>query len=332
MARQPRIAFEGALYHITFRGNARQRIFLDDRDRVRFLASLAERVGDHEVRLYMYCLMGNHGHLLVETPKANISAFMGSLLTSYTVYFNLRHRRAGHVTQGRYGSPLVEGDEYLLRLSRYVHLNPVFVGEWEKASFKERIGYLRSYRWSSYRGYVGLAEKDEFVDYAPVHGLMESRGRGAARRYRAYVEAGLAETDEDWLKIMKESREGIGSEEFRGSVRVRYEEDAGSRVRREDVAFRRTKEQVDAEKILEAVCGHFGVSAAELKRRRMNDPIRPVAAALLTRKGGLTQREVAQQLGLSTGAAVCLQLKRLKTVLARTCQPALNALEKELTI
>jgi REP element-mobilizing transposase RayT len=132
MARRPRIAFEGAIYHIAFRGNGRQNIFLDDGDRGRFLESLAERVERYGVRLFLYCLMDNHGHLLVETPKANISAFMGSLLTSYTTYFNRKHQRVGHVTEGRYKSPLVEGDEYLLRLSRYIHQNPVHVAGWEK--------------------------------------------------------------------------------------------------------------------------------------------------------------------------------------------------------
>ena len=127
MARKTRLQYEGAIHHVTFRGNARADIFLDDADRERMMESLAERVESYQVRLYLYCLMSNHVHLVVETPQGNLSAFMGSLLTSYTVYFNLRHRRAGHVTQGRYSSPVVEGDDYLLKLSRYVHLNPVQV-------------------------------------------------------------------------------------------------------------------------------------------------------------------------------------------------------------
>jgi len=111
MARQLRIEFPGAIHHVTVRGNGRRDIFLDDRDRERFLLRLSESVESYEVRLYLFCLMSNHYHLLVETPKANISRFMQSLETGHTVYFNLRHGRSGHLTQGRFGSKLVESQK-----------------------------------------------------------------------------------------------------------------------------------------------------------------------------------------------------------------------------
>lgn len=138
MARKLRIQFNGAIYHVTFRGNARQPIFADDRDRERLTARVAESAEDFDVRVYLYCWMGNHGHMLVETPRGNLSVFMGSVLTGYTVYFNLRHRRCGHLMQGRFGSMLVSGDAYLLRLSRYVHLNPVSVEAWRGRPLEER--------------------------------------------------------------------------------------------------------------------------------------------------------------------------------------------------
>ena len=91
-------------------------------------------------------------HLVFETPQGNLSAFMQSLLTAYTVYFNQRHRRSGHVTDGRYGAKLVEGDEYLDALTRYIHLNPVRIKKLEKAPLRERLAALTAYPWSSYRG------------------------------------------------------------------------------------------------------------------------------------------------------------------------------------
>lgn len=91
------MVFPGAIYHVTFRGNARQEIFLGELDRQRMRDRLREAVQDHVVRLYAYCFMPNHVHLLLETPRANISAFMSSLLTGYTMYFNLAHQRAGHL-------------------------------------------------------------------------------------------------------------------------------------------------------------------------------------------------------------------------------------------
>ena len=126
MARTQRIEYEGAVYHVTARGNERREIFRDDADREHFLRVLDESVGRFEVRLYLFCLMANHLHLVVETPRANLGRFMHRLQTAYTIHFNLRHCRSGHLMQGRYGAKLVEKDAYLLRLSRYVHLNPVF--------------------------------------------------------------------------------------------------------------------------------------------------------------------------------------------------------------
>ena len=103
----------------------RDRLFLDDRDRRRFIDRLAHQVEQCDMRLYQFCLMANHFHLVLETPTANLSAFMQSISTAYTVYFNRRHRRHGCLLDGRFKSKLVSGDEYLLALSRYVHLNPV---------------------------------------------------------------------------------------------------------------------------------------------------------------------------------------------------------------
>src|SRR3954452_14733921 len=123
MARALRIQFEGAIYHVTVRGNERRRIFYDDRDRERFLKVLAQAQELHGMRLYLVCLMPNHFHLLVETPAGNLSAFMGRFLTGYVVYYNRRHNRVGHLTQGRYKAQLVEGNDHLLKLTRYIHLN-----------------------------------------------------------------------------------------------------------------------------------------------------------------------------------------------------------------
>ena len=142
MARKLRLQYEGAIYHITVRGNGRRRIFMDDANRERFLWRLAESKEQYEVRIYLYCIMDNHFHLLAETPRANVSRFMQSVLTGYTVYFNLRQRHRGHLLQGRYGTQLVEGDAYLHRLSRYIHLNPVRTREAEDWTIQQKRDWL----------------------------------------------------------------------------------------------------------------------------------------------------------------------------------------------
>ena len=103
MARPLRVEYEGAIYHVTARGNDRRSIFRDDRDRQRFCDRLGDCVEAHEVRLYMFCLMANHIHLMLETPAGNLSQFMHRLQTAYSVYFNRRHQRSGHLFQGSIG-------------------------------------------------------------------------------------------------------------------------------------------------------------------------------------------------------------------------------------
>jgi len=332
MARKPRLVFANAIYHITFRGNERRDIFCDDKDRERFLLSLAERAPTYQVRLYLYVLMTNHVHLLLETRLPNVSAFMGSLLTSYAAYFNLRHRRAGHLTQNRYHSSLVEGNNYLLRLSRYIHLNPVFIKTLITETLNNRICYLRDYRWSSYRSYAGLSVLDNFMDYEPILTMMPGLSKKNQQiKYQKYVEGGVAFTDDEFQALIKRSRLGIGSEEFIKEVQQRYRQGA-IHIRAEDVAFRRPIQAVAPDAIIQAICRAYRISAEVFLKQRMNDWIKPVAAALLAQASGLSQREVATRLGLTTGAAVSLQLKRLRNQLPIEHQNILKRLTREFSI
>lgn len=331
MARRPRLVFAGAIYHVTFRGNERRNIFRDDDDRERFLLSLAERVPIYQVRLYLYALMPNHVHLLIETRLPNVSAFLGSLLTSYATYFNRRHRRAGHLTQNRYHSSLVEGDTYLLRLSRYIHLNPVFAKPLVTEALNIRIRYLREYRWSSYRGYIGISAAEKFVDYEPILEMIPGRGGDRQVRYREYVEAGMVVTDEEFRRLINRSPFGIGSEGFVKEVQQRYRQGATS-IKAEDVAFRKPIQVVSPDAIIQAVCRAYKIPAEDLSKHRIADWIKPVTAALLTQIGGLSQREVAVHLGITTGAAVSLQLKRLRNHLPTEHKNIFKQLTREFNI
>jgi len=317
MARKLRVQFEGAIYHVTLRGVERRDLFTDDWDRKRFLAQLARGVELDGVRLYLFCLMRNHAHLLIETPMGNLSSFMHRLQTAYTVYFNRRHRRCGHLVQGRYGAVLVEGDEYLLKLSRYIHLNPVCVGGLEAKSLKARLGRLHRYAWSSYRGYVGKAKPAPFVEYEPLLSLVGGGEEVAQRRaYRRFVDAGVAKTDEEFQSVLKAAQWGIGSEGFRNWVQDRHFELMRTHRSKEDVAFRRVGRWLGAEEILGHVAKACKVARAFLGKRQKGDLTRPLAAKMLGKYGGKTQREVAKLLGLTTGAAVSLQQKRLESMLA----------------
>ena len=317
MARPLRVEYQGAIYHVTIRGNDRRNIFRDDRDRQRFLDRLAGCVEAHEIRLYMFCLMTNHVHLMFETPAGNLSEFMHRLQTAYSVYFNLRHGRSGHLFQGRFGARVVRGEGYILRLSRYIHLNPVFTRAAKKLDLRGRIDMLRRYRWSSYRGYIGRAAPLEFVDYAPM--LAMTKAETKAKRpgeYRKFVESGIAETDRDLQRILTMSPLAIGSEEFMHWVRGMHDKLSGGRRRTEDVTLRRRSRRLAPERVIEIVCGQFGVERDEVVRQRKGSLLRPITAKMLCRYSGLTQRQAGEFLNLSTGAAVSLQLKALSSAAA----------------
>ena len=337
MARHLRIEFPGAIYHVTCRmiGDGRldrSRLFVDDKDRERFLDRLADRVEQYNIRLSLFACMTNHFHLVLETPEGNCSKFMQSLSTAYTVYYNLRHSRHGHLLDGRYKAKLVDGDDYLLALTRYVHLNPVQVGSAKRKPIEERIKSLQSYRWSSYQSYIGERKALEFVEYGPI--LAEMRGKRSqwSKRYREFVETGLAEDDVDFKVALKESPRSIGSDGFRARVDELYQALIEGRNSPEDISFRHITEPLPVETILATLAELFDEEVESFRQRRRNSPLRAVAARVLIRFGGQTQRQVAAHLAMGTGGAVSAQMRRLPDLLDEDQQlrGKVKALEKRL--
>ena len=155
MSRPLRISDPGALYHITSRGDGRENIYLIEEDREVFLSIMGEVYNKFNWQFHAYCLMSNHYHLLVETPRANLSKGMQYLNGVYTQQFNRRHRRVGHVFQGRFKSILVEKESYLLELARYIVLNPVRAhmvhspSEWVWSSYLATAGQVLPPSWLS---------------------------------------------------------------------------------------------------------------------------------------------------------------------------------------
>lgn len=333
MPRQLRVQFPGAIYHVTIRGNARADIFADDHDRERFLKRLEESLETYTVRLYLFCLMNNHVHLVLETPQGNLSRFMQSLETGYTVYYNVRHNQPGHVMQGRYSAKLVEGNKYLLNLSRYVHLNPVFIDQVKDLTLKERVRKLRSYQWSSYPGYSGIGREYKFVTSGPILGLTNARKNRQRQKYQKYVESGLAKTDKEFLMLLKESHLCIGSDEFQARMGELYQGLAEKSEKPEDVAFRQQKEKVSAEEILGLLSKTLGMEVARFRERKRKSALRPLAAKMLSKYGGLTNRKIAEILSIGSGSAAGRAIAKLDNILEQNhkLKILLPEIEKELT-
>ena len=182
MARPLRIEFDGALYHVTSRGNERKAIFKDDGDRRLFLDILAQVNQRFHWLCHAYCLMDNHYHLVVETPDANLSKGMRQLNGVYTQAFNRRHRRVGHLFQGRFKGIVVQKESHFLEVCRYVVLNPVGAA---------MVKHPREWVWSSYRATAGQSAVSRCLTVDEVLGQFGKRRRFAQMRYRQFVSEGI---------------------------------------------------------------------------------------------------------------------------------------------
>jgi len=234
MARPLRIEYPGAFYHVTCRGNAQNDVFLFDGDRLRFMSLLKQCVDRFEWIVHAYCLMGNHYHLLVETPKGNLSRGMRHLNGVYTQWFNVVHERSGHLFQGRFHSILVEKDHYLLEVSRYIVLNPVRA---------HLVSAPEEWEWSSYRETAGFPVKrqspltpDEILSHFSSH-LARSR-----LQYRTFVREGLGKKNP-----LDETAGGLllGSEDFVARMKGLLEEsNTTEHLKRERFAARASLQHI----------------------------------------------------------------------------------------
>ena len=182
MARPLRIEFDGALYHVTSRGNDRKAIFKDDSDRELFLKTLAQVTERFHWICHAYCLMNNHYHLIIETPDGNLSKGMRQLNGVYTQAINKQHRRVGHVFQGRFKGILVQKDSHFVEVCRYVALNPVRA---------KTVGHPRQWKWSSYRATVGNSQPHSCLTVNEILSHFGQRKTAAQKKYTEFVQAGI---------------------------------------------------------------------------------------------------------------------------------------------
>jgi putative transposase len=203
MARKARAEVEGGLYHVITRGNNRRQIFNSPADYEKFLSLLAVQKNKLPFFLYAYCLMTNHVHLLLERQASAVDRIMHRLLTGYAHYYNRRHRRVGHLLQGRHKAILCQSERYLSELVRYIHLNPVRAG---------MVNQPEDYQYSSHRAYLGM-EPAGMVDVDPVLRHFGASKEVARARYRKFVAAGIKQGHCEEFYDAEEGRI-LGSEEF----------------------------------------------------------------------------------------------------------------------
>ena len=317
MARPLRIEFPGALYHVMSRGNEKRPIVRDDVDRQKRVDWIRRAVETYGWRLHAFVVMNNHDHIFVETPEPNLAAGMQYLNGSYTSYFNRRHRRNGHLFQGRYKGHLVEEDGYFLEVSRYIHLNPLRA---------KAVRRPEEHAFSSYLGYVRASRALPWMTYNRVLGEFACDLSAARRSYGRFVRAGIEEPPRSPFAAAVGGLL-LGSGEFIDRMgKLLGDRPADVAVPQLEPLRRRPS----LDQIAETVADFFRHDRSTWQPgRRCDDVGRAVAAYLARRRFGYPARDVAAALGYRGHSGVHNAIVRVESA-SDSLGKMLEKLAKEL--
>jgi len=313
MARPLRIEDAEMWYHVMSRGNSRNSIFSNDEDYKKFLDQLNKSCKMFDVEVHSYVLMANHFHLFIKTNNANLSRFMHRLLTAYTVWFNRKHKRVGHLFQGRYKSIIVDNNAYGTEINRYIHLNPVRSHKFCKLSITQKRKLLQKYKWSSYPATIGLAVSPDFLF---TNGILENFGdeiEEQRQNYSRFVEKGFSNKLEN-PSINIVGKSVLGDKNFIEKIQKKILNDGISDKDTKNNA--RIITSVNLEKIIEVVSSFYGINKEHIidsaKQRGGNEP-RQVTFYLASEfcLGKINTRDIGSLMGGVTGYSVSLAHKRM---------------------
>ncbi|MEE9912919.1 MAG: transposase [Deltaproteobacteria bacterium] len=310
MSRPLRIQYPDAYYHVTCRGNERREIFRDSEDRSAFLRLLTRSVEVFEVHLLAYALMPNHFHLLVRTPKSNLSEFMRHFNISYTGSFNRTYDRSGHLYQGRYKSFLIDADNYLLEVSRYIHLNPLRMKS--KEPLDKRWQDLLINDSTSLPGYLNQKNRKTFVHYATILNYFDGDGRKSSHDYKKFVAEGMGKDIPSPLEKGKGTGI-IGKEDFVEEIKALFGKDQEDRKsQREQPALRELGKIMTPEELIDRYTQLIKINREDLTTKGKQSTHRAMLMELLYRFCKVTQPEIGRLLGGIDYSAVSQSRKRLR--------------------
>ena len=292
MARLWRIQYKDAIYHVMARGVAQGMIFLTDDDYHRFLECIERAVEKFHLEIFAFVLMGNHYHLFLRTPEGNLSRAMQWLQTSYTVYYNLKHNRCGHLFQGRYKSILVGEESYWQRLSFYIHLNPIRAGI---------VKDINEYKWSSYHDYSRMKKMHKWVLCEEV---LRGFGKDKKEQNVKYQQLTMEISGQE-KKILSEIQYGLvlGSEDFVEWVQREF---ANQKVVDEQLPYNKKRLRGDKlkDRVLDELIKEFNIESSKLVEKRRGESNSPmdVGMYVLNRYSGLFNREIGKVFEVSATA------------------------------
>jgi len=278
MARPLRINFENAVYHIIARGNRKEKIFYSDEDKRLFQVKMNKTFQKFSLICYAYCLMDNHYHLFLKTPKANLSKAIHYLNTSYANYFSAKYRLSGPLFQGRYKSILVEQDEYSLVLSAYLHLNP----------YRAQVKDWQSYPASSLPDYLG--KRKQLIENLDTQFILQQFHPQLTPAHRLYLQYLNDNLD---LKYPKEEIRysiALGSETFLKKI----EQHISSYGRNREIQATHLVSQFSSEKIIDQIRQTFQISQEEVFLKKRGNIYRLVALYLIKNNTSLSLKEIGK--------------------------------------
>ena len=303
MARPWRIQYPDAVYHVMSRGVNRGKLFHIPSDYQRFITCLQRVSEKFDLNVFAFALMGNHYHLLLRTPKGNLSRAMQWLQAAYSAYFNHKNRRFGHLFQGRYKSILVEDESYWTGLSYYIHLNPIRA---------KMVTDLSKYPWSSYSAYINKT-KDSWL-YSEE--ILRQFGRSRREQIRNYRQT-IREISGKEKSILGDLKFGfiLGGKEF---VDRLFRKFMPKKNIKEVPVQKQIRDNGIAEKVIEATAKKFKVKKEQITRSRQKreNHARDASLYILYNYTGLTNGQIGKEFNLSP-TAVCKASIRLKDRMAR---------------
>jgi len=309
MARPLRIQYPGAYYHVTCRGNEKKEIFLGDKDHKNFLEKLSLSLDIYSVSLLTYVCMPNHFHLLVNIPEGNLSEFMRHFNISYTSAFNRRHHRVGNLYQGRYKAFLIDADNYLLEVSRYIHLNPFRIKAFSKKPIREKWDELLKHKPSSLLGYFSVKERKDFVNYKTVLDYMGGDNLKGRQGYRQFIKLGIDREIENPLELGK-GHGIVGEDDFIQWIKEKFISKEASK--REQPALKELRKKFKPEDLIIHFAHLLRKGKEDICRRGKKSLERAMLMELLYRFCQITQPEIGRLVGGIDYSAVSQARKRLQ--------------------
>jgi REP element-mobilizing transposase RayT len=300
MTRALRVEYPDAYYHVINRGNYQEKIFINDRDKEKFLQYLEKASERFSIILHSYCLMSNHYHLLIQTPDSNLSMAMQWINASYATYFNRKRDRHGHLFQGRFKAILIDADAYLKHLSRYIHLNPVRA---------KMVSAPAAYQWSSYDAFIGQQKTPQFLNTDWLLSNFGKNRKQARQRYRDFVEKVDARVLENPSEQVSEGFL-LGDSNFIKWVKETFLSD---RVEEKEIPqLKKLKPRVAIKDVVELVSEQFGCSEDQITAKgRKKNKAREVAIYLARDTTGLSCKDLGLYFGGVSGALITMMHKRI---------------------